>query len=167
MGIPGTLTANGATFTSSGINAPSSESSGDGSIYWGITMKRGGGGIYYCVWREWPAATFNLVWNGPAGLHRGLMQEDEGQLVVTAYQGEGDNSPSVRAVIGGYVPKAGGTGPQGPQGVQGVQGPQGPAGPPGPKGEPGTPGSGGGTDELSASDRKALDWLIEHLKPLI
>lgn len=113
--LPGTLSANGATFTSSGVNAPSSEQGANG-VWWGCTMKRSGGGIYYCVWQEAPANTFALRWNGPADEHRATMQESGGLLIVTTYLGSGDGKPTERIAVPGFVPLASAPGPAGPAG---------------------------------------------------
>ena len=150
MALPGTLTGNGATWTSSGVNAPSSEEGANG-IWYGVTMKKAGGGIFYCVWQEAPANVFTLRWNGPPEMHRGTMQEQNGKLIVTAYLGSGDNQPTKRINVPGFVPIASGAGPAGPPG------PQGPQGVPGPKGDKGDPGTGGGA--LDPADRTALDRL--------
>jgi len=100
MTLPGSLQG----WTASGINAPSSEYAGDGSTWYGVTMKRDGG-IYYCVWREAPAGVYELKWNGPRGLHRATMHAQlNGKLIVTAYAGEGDGSASERIDVTGYVP---------------------------------------------------------------
>ncbi len=110
MTLPGTLTGNGATWTSSGINAPSSEEGSNG-VWYGVTMKRAGGGIFYCVWQEAPVNQFALRWNGPDQMHRATMQQQNGKLVVTAYLGAGDNQPTERIIIPGFVPIELGTGP--------------------------------------------------------
>lgn len=161
--IPGVLVDNGATWKASGVNAPCSKAAGDGSIWYGITMKKASGGIFYCVWREFPVGVYDLRWNGPDQMHRGTLQVDGNQLVVTVYRGSGDEQATDRIVIPGYVPIAGGVGPQGPQGVPGPVGPQGVPGPTGPQGPPGSGGSGG----ITTTDRRALDWLINWLKPLL
>lgn len=158
MTLPGTLTGNGATWTSSGINGPSSEEGANG-IWYGVTMKKAGGGIFYCVWQEAPANVFTLRWNSAAEEHRGTMQQQNGKLVVTIYQGSGDNQPTNRHVIVGFVPIASGSVP----GPAGPQGPQGPKGDTGPQGPAGAPGSGGALDE---ADRKALSWIRWLLGPL-
>lgn len=100
MTLPGSLQG----WLASGINAPSSEFAGDGSVWYGVTMKRDGG-IWYCVWREAPVGVYELKWNGAKGLHRGTMHAQlNGKLVVTAYAGEGDGSATERIDIPGYVP---------------------------------------------------------------
>lgn len=129
MSLPGTMSANGATFTASGINAPSSEEGANG-VWYGVTMKRAGGGIYYCVWQEAPAGSFTLRWNGPVDEHRATMQQSGGKLVVTTYLGAGDGQPTERIVVPGFLPLSvvGTPGPKGDKGETGDTGPQGPAG---------------------------------------
>jgi len=100
MTLPGIIQG----WTSSGINAPDSEYSGDGSTWYGCTMKRDGG-IYYCVWREAPAGVYELKWNGAKDLHRGTMHaQSNGNVIVTAYAGAGDAQPTERHAIPGFVP---------------------------------------------------------------
>lgn len=151
MTLPGTLTGGGATWTSSGINAPSSEEGANG-VWYGVTQKKAGGGIFFCVWQEVAPNQFALRWNGPSEEHRGTMQAQGGRLIVTIYVGSGDNQPTERIVIPGFVPlPSAATGPQGPQGVPGPMGPQGPA------------GSSGGGGGLSARYTQALERLCAWL----
>lgn len=150
--LPGTI--NG--YSAWGGNPPMEVPSSDGSTFWGRNEK-GGGSLYYSVYRQAPDGALTLAWRSepqPAGTGQGtLAAHSDGKLRAAYYLAAGDGQPARSVIIPGYKPWPATTGPRGPQG------PQGPTGPVGPKGEPGPPGTDGASED--AAKLAAIRAIVE------
>lgn len=154
MTFPGTKDG----WTASGLIEPSFEPGSNGN-YYGLAMRHQIAGLCYTVWREAPANTYTLVWNGPTDMHRGLMKAHlDGKLRVSVFRGAGDGQPTDIIEIPGFIPlpSAGAPGPVGPQGPPGPPGATGPAGP---QGEPGEGGGASLTERYTTALERLCAWL--------
>lgn len=128
------LPSNVGGFVAWGGNPPMSEPSADGATFFGRNDKanNGTGTLYYSVYRMDATGNITVPWRSalqPNGTGQGTLKASaNGQLIATYYLSVGDNQPSARAVIPGFMPFAGLQGPKGDKGDPGPTGPAGPAG---------------------------------------
>ena len=129
----------------------------EGKLFRGQLMYNGAGKLCYVVvmWRTEQAAPEIVFVSGQDAGSGGLSENPFRGLRAVWNLAQGSGSATQDAPIPQYAvwkPAAG------------VPGPQGVPGPKGDKGDPGPAGSGGG---LSDTERRALDWLLGWLRPLL
>lgn len=120
----------------------------------------GAGVLYYSVFANKAQRVYKLVNGAAVEVTMEHLPTARGQLAIdsdgygwlTAWDDGGAGLWRMR--VPGWVQVS----------LRGPQGPQGIPGPKGDKGDPGPAGSGGG---LSDTERRALDWLLGWLRPLL